>query len=100
MTNTGFLLDNEKGWLSSSLFFHSLIKIGINVDQYYVPAGMILAPEEVSYYASALIEDLQWEKPNRLRSQEIRNTDHWQYAMKISKILKTWGENKHVVHVV
>ena len=85
----GFMLENERGWVSSSLFFYSLVRLGIDPAKYYIPVGVI-SPEFLADYTDTLIWDLA--KANR--------NEYYTYAFKIAQTLKRWAENRHIVHIV
>jgi hypothetical protein len=90
--NISFLLENERGWLSSSLFFYSLEQLGINATRYYIPKGIVLAPEEVRYYVMELSKDL--------RKAQGKDKKYIDYVAQILTTLNSWGNKNYVVHVV
>jgi hypothetical protein len=89
--SVGFLLENEAGWISSSLFFLSLEQLGLDTPQYYLPPGTILSAREVTIYAN----DVVWQ----LATTEVSN-EYYKYALDICRRLRNWGERGHIVHVV
>lgn len=93
MNNFGFLIEGERGWVSSSLFFHSLLQLGIKPDAYYIPVGLVLSAEEILYYTDSLIWELA--KADRTGKQE-----HYDYVLKISEVLRDWGRKGLIIHVV
>jgi hypothetical protein len=93
---SGYLLENEMGWVSSSLFFHSLLKLGIRPDPYFLPVGMVVSPEEITYYTGELQKDL-----DSLATQHRKlDNDLYVYVQQIVDILARWGSRGHIVHVV
>lgn len=94
MIPSGFLLENERGWLGSSLFFHSMLRLGIRTEPYYIPPGIVLSPEETTYYANSILSEAAFMLP------ADKESEAWQYIETICRTLKGWGEKNYLVHVM
>jgi len=100
-TNGSFLRDDAKNWASSSLFFMSLVKLGVNVDKYYIPIGVSCSNAQLIYYADILLDEvarLEFKEEPSMGREEFKA--HRDYIRKIAFILRGWGKEGHGVKVI
>lgn len=90
-----FLREDEKCWVSSSLFFHCVSKLSLQDDVYYLPAGSTISPTELRFYVSALESQVKLVKVpyNEEAHQAL------EYVKKVCTILKTWADSGFAVHL-
>jgi hypothetical protein len=91
-----FLRDDTKNWVSSSLFFMSLNKLGVNCEDYYIPVGVECSNEQLLYYTDHLLDAigrLEFSGGDRFKADR-------DFVRKIAFILRAWAREGHGLRVV
>lgn len=89
-----FLREDSRNWVSSSLFFLSLNKLGVNCERYYIPVGVECSNAQLSYYVEHLLDEIA-----QLEFTD-GNKEHKDYVRKIAFILRAWSREGHGLRVV
>lgn len=88
-----FLRGDERRWISSSLFFHCVERLGLQARIYYIPVGVVVTPTELIYYAAHLRAELDT-LPKTCDEQA------YAYAQNVCTLLRRWAQEGHSVLVV
>lgn len=93
-------------WVSSSLFFMCIEKLGINDRIYYIPTGLECNNLELAYYVEHLFEELEMlereslKDPNSIRFWNLERKEARSYVIKVGFILKAWAREGYGIKVV
>ena len=96
MSLTGvFLRDDEKGCVSSNLFFMCINRLDLNDKIYHIPSRVKVSHEELTYYVDHLLDKLKSVSRNTPEEAEAFN-----YVTMVANVLKSWADGGHGVTVV
>jgi hypothetical protein len=94
-----FLRSDTKCWISSSLFFMCIEKLGLNEKIYYIPSGIECTNEELVFYVDHLFDELGHLEMRKNYWTEAEK-DARNYVTKIGFALRNWSKEGFGVKLI